>query len=423
MSLKKRLIARLDIKGSKLIKGIRFEGVRVIGDPWEAALEYYSNGIDEIFYSDAVASLYGRNSLSELLTRTCKNVFVPITAGGGIRSVEDGQLLLKAGADKLAVNSCAVKNPELITSLASRFGEQCVVLSIQARRSIELASGWEVMIEAGRERTGLDLIDWIKIAQKLGVGEIFVTSVDQDGTQKGPDLDLLHRMNGEVKVPLIFGGGFNNNKEIKQVLKLDSISGISIGAALHYKEIEIQKLKSYLVTNDLPLRNYLPSSTISRSVIKKKVKVVVIDYGMGNQQSLKNSLEFIGCEVILSDDSKIIESSEIAILPGVGSFPSGMDELKSRGLVDIIINRFKTGKAILGICLGMQLLFEGSSEFKDTKGLGIFKGYITNLKDQEDSNKINNHTKLITETRVPHMGWNKLNRIVGKCKYNKTISK
>ena len=204
MQLQKRLIARLDIKGSKLIKGIRFEGLRVIGEPYQAALKYYKEGIDEIFYSDAVASLYGRNSLDDILRKTCKNIFVPITAGGAIKSVYDGNLLLKAGADKLAINTYAVKDPDLISSLARRFGEQCVVLSIQARKSNSCKSGYEVMIESGRQKTGIDVIEWIKKTQNMGIGEIFLTSVDKDGTKKGPDSELLKLIDFEVKVPFDF---------------------------------------------------------------------------------------------------------------------------------------------------------------------------------------------------------------------------
>ena len=154
MSICKRVIARLDIKGVKLIKGIRFEGVRVISNAYEAAKNYAKCGIDEIFYSDAVASLYERNGLDELLKQSCKEVFVPITAGGAIRSVQDGRKLLLSGADKLAINSAAVKNPELINDLANAFGSQCVTVSIQARRSYS-STGWDVMIESGRERSDM----------------------------------------------------------------------------------------------------------------------------------------------------------------------------------------------------------------------------------------------------------------------------
>ena len=171
MKIKKRIIARLDIKGNRLIKGVRFEGVRVIGNPSNIIEKYLEDGVDELFYSDAVASLYGRNGLDEILRETTKKVFVPITAGGAIRTVEDGRKLLAAGADKLAVNSAAIKNPNLINELSKKFGKQCVVISIQVVYKGNFK--WQVMIESGREKTSIDLIDWIKDSQDRGAGEIF----------------------------------------------------------------------------------------------------------------------------------------------------------------------------------------------------------------------------------------------------------
>ncbi len=255
MTLKRRIIVRLDIKGSKLIKGIRFEGSRVIGNPCEAAYQYYLDGIDEIYYSDAVASLYGRNSLEQLLTNKCEKIFVPITAGGGIKNVEDGLKLIKAGADKVAVNTFAVKNPVLIKNLKNKFGKQCVVLSIQARRSKITTSGWEIMTEAGRERTGLDLTEWIEKGQMLGAGEIFLTSVDKDGTRKGPDLELIELVSKIVKVPLIVGGGFNSSEIIQRTLCEYNIDGVSIGSALHYKDRTINEIKETFIQEKIEIRN------------------------------------------------------------------------------------------------------------------------------------------------------------------------
>ena len=228
MGFKKRLIARLDIKGNRLIKGVRFEGVKVIGDPSLIIEKYLKEGIDELFYSDAVASLYGRNSLENILREACEKCFIPITAGGGIRSIDDGKRLLAAGADKLAINSAAVKD-SLLYRLSKRFGEQCVVLSVQARKSKDQNSGWEVMIESGREKTSLDLKDWIKKALNFGIGEIFLTSVDQDGTQNGPDYQLIDLISSFVNIPLVVGGGFNSNESISKVLENKKVSGVAIG--------------------------------------------------------------------------------------------------------------------------------------------------------------------------------------------------
>ena len=189
MGLAKRIIARLDIKGKKLIKGIRFEGLRVLGDAVDFAEKYYLNGIDEILYIDAVASLYGRNSLSEILSETSKRIFVPITAGGGIRSVDDAKKLISNGADKVAINTGLVEDIGLANKLIKTFGSQCVVASIQAKRNSDL--GWEVMKASGRERTGKSVIDWINDLQTQGVGEILITSVHMDRLSKGIDKDLV----------------------------------------------------------------------------------------------------------------------------------------------------------------------------------------------------------------------------------------
>ena len=178
----KRIAARLDIKGNNLIKGICLEGLRVVGAPNAYAEKYYDSGIDELVYIDAVASLYGRNSLIEILESTSKNVFVPLVVGGGIRSLEDMDSLLRAGADRLAINTAAFSNSSLITQGAETYGTQCIVLSIAAKKIRE--DKWECYTEGGREPTGVDVIDWVKSAEGLGAGEIFLTSIDRDGNTK-----------------------------------------------------------------------------------------------------------------------------------------------------------------------------------------------------------------------------------------------
>lgn len=177
-----RLIARLDIKGANLIKGIHLEGLRIVGDPQIHAAKYYADGADEIIYMDTVASLYGRNNLVDVVSRATEHVFVPITVGGGIRSVEDARTLLRAGADKVAINTAAVKEPELINRLSCVWGSSTVVLSIEAKRTGP--NSWEAYTDNGRERTGLEVGQWAETGAALGAGEIFVTSVDQEGTKK-----------------------------------------------------------------------------------------------------------------------------------------------------------------------------------------------------------------------------------------------
>ncbi len=414
--LQKRIISRLDIKGSRLIKGIRFEGLRVLGNPSDKAINYYKEGIDEIFYSDAVASLYSRNSLDDLLRKTCQSVFVPVTAGGAIKSIEDVYLLLKAGADKIAINTHAVKKPDLITTLANRFGEQCIVLSIQARRSLKMNSGWEVMIEAGRERTGIDLQFWIEKSQKLGIGEIFLTSVDQDGTNKGPDKELINMANKIVLKPLIVGGGISSLNSIREILMMESVSGVAIGSALHRDKLKIDQIKEETKSDHIKLRYNkikLNHSQFTKSVISKEV--AIIDYGMGNQQSLVNALNLLGHKVTLTSKKDQLKNSEVVILPGVGSFPAGIRELKNRDLKEVILERHLQKRALIGICLGMQLLFEDSSEFELSKGLGIFKG---NIKSLDKHKVISNDYKLNPELiKLPHMGWNELANTFGIKKY------
>ena len=412
----KRIISRLDIKGSRLIKGIRFEGLRVLGNPCEIAESYYIQGIDEIFYSDAVASLYGRNSLDQLLKETCKSVFVPVTAGGAIKSIEDVYLLLKAGADKVAINTYAVKNPELITKIADRFGEQCIVLSIQARRSIKANSGWEVMIAAGRERTGIDLQSWIEKVQNLGIGEIFLTSVDQDGTNKGPDEELIYLANKLVKKPLVVGGGFNSVSTINKALNHKNVSGVCIGSSLHYKKLNVGDIKKEINSKDIPMRINLNKEINLKKDISLKTNIAVIDYGMGNQQSLINALKLLGHNVVLTDKREIITDIDLVILPGVGSFPAGIKELKDRYLFNALLERNKKRMPIIGICLGMQLLFKSSSKFFYNKGLGIFEGSIKNIKDFTVTKKIKNLH--VNDINLPHMGWNYLSKYFGKPQYS-----
>ena len=242
MVLSKRIIARLDVKGTKLIKGIRFEGLRVVGESYEAAFKYYKSGIDEILYIDSVASLYGRSSLSEILKITSKNVFIPITAGGGIRTVEDAGLLLASGADKIAINSACIEKPELILEIANKFGNQCVVVSIQARKD-PILGNWTCMYENAKEKSNISVDEWIKTVQELGAGEILLTSVDQDGTCKGPDNELIEKACEVCKIPLIVGGGISNIDHIESCIQNEVVTGVSVAAALHKEILDITNLK------------------------------------------------------------------------------------------------------------------------------------------------------------------------------------
>ena len=404
MALCKRLIARLDIKGSRLIKGIRFEGLRVLGDPREAALRYAEAGADELLYVDAVASLYGRNGLAELLRTTSKEIFIPITAGGGIRSVDDASSLLSAGADKVAVNTAAVQRPELITELAETFGSQCVVASIQARRITN--SSWEVMTESGRERSGKDVLSWIQEVQELGAGEILITSVDQDGTCAGPDIELNNFAAEKSTVPLLVGGGFSKSGDIISSFINNKIQGVALGASLHKDTLNINSLKQELKTSDkeFSIRKCDQNLTISDQETKSLfgLRISILDYGMGNQQSLLNSFEALGAKVKITSDYTDLSDSSLIALPGVGAFGNGINRLKSRNLDSLLRDWVKNKRPLLGICLGMQLLFEESSEFGHNKGLCLLKGSVEKLTGRDLNGQ---------KIALPHVGWNKLIKV------------
>tara|TARA_A100001015_G_scaffold254677_1_gene295628 strand:- start:4788 stop:5561 length:774 start_codon:yes stop_codon:yes gene_type:complete len=251
---KLRVIARMDIKGPNLIKSIRFEGLRIIGDPNNYALKYYEEGIDEIFILDTVATLYGRNNLSNIIKEAVKNIFIPITAGGGVRSINDVQNLLNSGADKISINTAAVNNPQLISDVANFFGSQCMVLSIEAKKISE--KKWEVYTENGREKTGIDVIEWAKKAESLGAGEIILTSVDKDGVKQGFDNELINQVHNSIKVPLIVSGGLGTYNHFEEIIEESpSISGVAIGSAFHYNNLSIKNFKNYLFNLGLNIRN------------------------------------------------------------------------------------------------------------------------------------------------------------------------
>jgi len=251
---KTRLIARLDIKGPNLIKGIHLEGLRVIGSPNEYALRYYQQGADELLYMDCVASLYGRNNIGEIVRDAVKDVFVPLTVGGGIRSVNDANELLRCGADKVAINTAAVSNPELISEVARRFGSQCMVLSIEA---MQVGVGkWEVFTDNGRESTGLDVIDWVKRGVDLGAGEILLTSVDREGTRKSFDIDLVQAVTQEVTVPVIASGGMGKPEDMVDAVQKGGADAVAMADILHYNRATVGDIRRVAKLAGLDVRNY-----------------------------------------------------------------------------------------------------------------------------------------------------------------------
>ena len=249
-----RLIARLDIKGPNLIKGIRFEGLRVIGSPAEHALRYYQQGADELIYIDSVASLYGRNNLSDIVQSAARNVFIPLTVGGGIRSTDDVRHLLRCGADKVAVNTAVIAQPGLITEIAREFGSQCMVLSIQAK---QIAPGrWEAYTDTGRERSGVDVIEWARKGVQLGAGEILITSVDREGTRKGFDIDLVRTVAAEVNVPIIASGGMGSAQDAVDVVRQGHADAVAMADILHNKRATLAEVRQHLKSAGVEVRSY-----------------------------------------------------------------------------------------------------------------------------------------------------------------------
>lgn len=230
------------------------EGLRVIGSPAEFALSYYQQGIDELIYMDCVASLYGRNNLGGMVSETAKDIFVPITVGGGIRSVEDATHMLWAGADKVAVNTAAVNNPQLISDIARQLGSQCMVLSIEAKQVGP--DKWEVYTNNGRDKSSLDVIEWAKRGVKMGAGEILLTSVDREGTRKGFDIALVKAVSTEVSVPIIASGGMGKPEDMIEVVSVGGADAVAMADILHYKRMNTSEIRAVAKTANLGVRDY-----------------------------------------------------------------------------------------------------------------------------------------------------------------------
>lgn len=246
-----RLIARLDVKGPNLIKGIHLEGLRVIGDPQAYATRYYEQGADELVYIDIVASLYGRNSLGDIVSRAARDVFVPLTVGGGLRSIDDVRAMLRAGADKVAVNTAAIRRPELVSEIAQRFGSQCMVLGIEAKRCGP--GKWEAFTDNGREYTGFDAVEWARRGAELGAGEILLTSVDREGTRKGLDVELIEAVTKVVSIPVIASGGVGSAEHMIDGFT-HGADAVAMADVLHYNRLTLGELRERAVAARLNVR-------------------------------------------------------------------------------------------------------------------------------------------------------------------------
>ena len=249
-----RLIARLDIKGPNLIKGIHLEGLRVMGSPNEHAIRYYEQGADELLYMDCVASLYGRNNLGKIVESVAKDVFIPLTVGGGIRSIEDATRLLRSGADKVAINTAAIADPSLVSAIARRFGSQCMVLSVEAKRVGP--DKWEAYTNNGRERTGLDVVEWVKRGVEAGAGEILLTSVDREGTRKGFEVPLIRAVTSEVPVPVIASGGMGKGEDIIDAIQVGGADAVAMADFLHYGRGSIRDVRRVAEEANFEVRKY-----------------------------------------------------------------------------------------------------------------------------------------------------------------------
>lgn len=249
----KRIIPCLDVKEGKVVKGINFVGLKEVGDPVDLAREYYEQGADELVFLDITATHEQRDTMVHVVEKVAREIFIPFTVGGGIRTVEDIQKMLRAGADKVSLNSAAVKDPELIKKGAERFGNQCIVLAVDGRKRAD-GSGWNVVVNGGRVDTGLDLINWVKKGVELGAGEILLTSMDADGTKAGFDIELCKAVRDVVSVPVIASGGCGSLEHFYEVFEKEAADAALAASLFHYGELTVGQVKKYLDEKGISVR-------------------------------------------------------------------------------------------------------------------------------------------------------------------------
>jgi imidazole glycerol-phosphate synthase subunit HisF len=252
VTLAKRLIPCLDVDAGRVVKGTRFVDLRDAGDPAELAERYGREGADELVFLDITATVEGRDAMRDVVARTAEQVFIPVTVGGGVRTEDDVRQLLLAGADKVSVNSAAVRDPTLLERCADRFGTQCMVVAVDARRS---GSSWEVVVDAGRTATGRDAVEWsVEATERRGAGEVLLTSMDQDGTGEGYDLDLLRAVTGSVTVPVVASGGAGKLEHFAEALTDGGADAVLAASRFHFGELTLADVKSYLSERGIPIR-------------------------------------------------------------------------------------------------------------------------------------------------------------------------
>lgn len=250
--LAKRIIPCLDVQGGRVVKGVNFVGIKEVGDPVECAMEYDRQGADEIAFLDITATHEGRGTMLDVVRRTAKKVFVPLTVGGGIHTLEDYRDTLRAGADKVSVNSAAIRDPELISRAADKFGSQCVVVAVDVKRRED--GSCAVFINGGRIDTGLDALQWIRECESRGAGEILLTSMDADGTKNGFDLELTDTVSRLVRIPVIASGGCGCLKDFAEVFQKTGADAALAASLFHYRELTVGQVKEYLAGQGVPVR-------------------------------------------------------------------------------------------------------------------------------------------------------------------------
>lgn len=248
-----RVIPCLDVNNGRVVKGVNFVNLRDAGDPVECATAYDKAGADEVVFLDITASSDGRNTVVDMVREVAKKLFIPFTVGGGIRTVDDFKAILREGADKVAVNSAAIKRPELISEAAEKFGSQCVVVAIDAKRR-EPFDGWNIYLNGGRVDTGIDAIEWAKKAESLGAGEILLTSMDCDGTKEGFDIELTRAVSDVVGIPVIASGGAGKLEHFTEAVTEGHADAVLAASLFHFKELEIKEVKEYMKNNGIDVR-------------------------------------------------------------------------------------------------------------------------------------------------------------------------
>ncbi len=246
-----RIIPCLDVDSGRVVKGVNFTELRDAGDPVELASFYDDSGADELVFLDITASSDNRNTMLDVVYKTAEEVFIPFTVGGGVRTVEDARKLLRAGADKVGINTAAIANPELISEMAFEFGSQCVVVAIDAKK---VGNSWKVFTHGGRRETNLDAIEWAQKCQQLGAGELLVTSMDRDGTKQGYDLDLTSAISTQTCLPTIASGGVGKLEDFEQGARIGKADGLLAASIFHYKQLSIEQTKQYLSSQGITVR-------------------------------------------------------------------------------------------------------------------------------------------------------------------------